>query len=188
MASSLRSTVNTQLGWSWRDHADTAPITDNNRLQYALKLADDGAAYEADAVWHVESQELSAGAAITLQLDALDKTVFGDTIFIGLLRVKAMLIVNRSGSGGGDLLLGGAEVDPWYEPFAAAIDRVKVPAGGALLMAHPRDGWEVVAGTTDLKLTAAGGDVVFDVAILGQTTAPPGDSSSSGDAASSSGS
>jgi hypothetical protein len=44
-------------------------------------------------------------------------------------------------------------------------------------LANVRDGWEVEPGCEALKLEAVGGDVIFDIAILG-TSASDGGSSS----------
>lgn len=174
MTASLRCNILAQLGWTWHDHVDASPTTDANRLQFQQNLTDD-ATQRAEAVWHAENQVLADGASTTLDLSALERALFGDTLVTSLLGVRAILIVNR-GETGGALLVGGATSDEWREPFGAAGDRVKVMPGGALLLGHPRDGWQVAAGATDLKLEASGGVVTYDVAIVGTTSA---DSSSS---------
>jgi len=177
MTTSLRSTIIGQLGWTWRDHVSTAPITDNNRLQSIQSLANGTGANQADAVWHAEDQSLAGGASTTLELDALEKELFGQTIFVSLLTVRALLLVNTNSSGDGYLLVGGAAGDPWYAPFGSAGDTVKVMPGGLLLLANPGAGWDVQVGASDLKIAAVDEAVGYDVAILGTTT--PGGSSSS---------
>ena len=169
MTASLRSNIWAQLGWTWRDHVDAAPITDSNRLQFRRDLGDGNGAGQAEAAWHAENQALAGGNSTTLDLGALQQELFGDTLTISLLGVRAILIVNAAQSQG-HLLLGGAASDPWYAPFGAAGDRVKVMPGAALLLAHPEEGWDVEAGATDLKIEAAGGDATYDVAVLGTTT------------------
>jgi hypothetical protein len=56
-------------------------------------------------------------------------------------------------------------------------DTLKVMPSSPLLLANVRDGWEVDLGSEMLKIEAVGGDVLFDVAILGTTGAAAGDSS-----------
>jgi len=180
MTTSLRSTIIAQLGWTWRDHVWAAPITDNNRLQLIRSLANGTGVNQADAVWHAEDQSLAAGTSTTLELDALEKKLFGDTIFVSLLTVKALLIVNKNSGGDGYLLVGGAAGDQWYAPFGAADDTVKVMPGGPLLLANPCAGWDVQLGASDLKIAAPADAVTYDVAILGTTTPENTSSSSSG--------
>jgi len=176
MTTTLQSAVQAQLGWTWRDHVGLAPVVDSNRLLFSLDLADGAEPNEADAVWHVESQGLAAGEETTLELDALAQELFGDTIVIPFARIKAILIVNRSAEGG-ILAVGGAEADEWYAPFGAPGDTARVMPGSPLLLSHVGEGWEVTPESYALKLAAVGGDVAFDVAVLG--TLPGAESSSS---------
>jgi hypothetical protein len=48
-----------------------------------------------------------------------------------------------------------------------------------LVLANVRDGWDVAPGSTDLAIAAAGGEVTFDVAILGTLAGSESSSSSS---------
>ena len=178
MTANLRSKIRAELGWTWRDHVDAAPIIDSNRLLFSQDLADGVAANQADGVWHVEDQTLADGASTSFDLDALEKSLYGDTITISLLKVKAILIVNKNTTPEGYLLVGGAEVDEWHAPFGAAGDTIKVMPGGPLLLANAGDGWDVTVDAAVLKIAAAGGEVTFDVAVLG-TTSDTGSSSSS---------
>ena len=179
MTTTLRSSISAQLGWTWQDRVGTSLITDSNRLPFDKNLADGAEADQADAVWHAEDQTLSAGQSTTLELDALEQSRFGDTIIIPFSKVKAILIVNKNTSGG-YLLVGGAAVDEWHAPFGASGDTVKVMPDGPLLLANCRDGWDVQLGSTALKLAAVGGDVTYDLAMLGTLADEVGSSSSSG--------
>jgi len=175
MTATLRSSVWAQLGWTWRDHVQSAPVTDSNRLQFRKDLGDGHGSDQAEAVWHAEGQALADGVSTTLDLAALEHELFGDTLTICLTGVRAILLVSRPESEG-VLLVGGAAADPWYAPLAGAGDRARVMPGGTLLLAHPAEGWEVSPGATELKLEASGGPVSYDVAVLG-TTGTDGSSS-----------
>lgn len=179
MTTTLRSSIDAQLGWTWRDQTGTSSIVDSNRFRFNKSLADGAEAAEADAVWHAEDQMLSADESTTLELDALEQSCFGDTILIPLSRVKAILIVNKNTTGDGYLLVGGASMDEWYAPFGAAGDTVKVMPDSPLLLVNSRDGWDVEIGSTELKIAAIDGGVTFDVAILGTLAGENGSSSSS---------
>jgi len=178
MTTELRSSVGVELGWTWRDRLGTSSITDSNRLPFARDLSDGSGANQADVVWHAHDQSLAAGESITLYLGALAQGLFGDTITLQLARVKALLIVNRSAVGDGYLVVGGAGVNEWCAPFGMLGDTVKVMPDSPLLLANVRDGWDVGVDSEALRITAAGGTVVFDVAILGTSQGGSGDSSS----------
>jgi len=167
MTTVLDSTMIAKLGWTWRDHVETGPIVDSNVLLFDRDLADGDGSGQANAVWHAEEQTLAAGDSLTLELDLLVQPLFGDLVTIPLAKVKAILIVNKSTSGGGYLVVGGAPSDPWYAPFGAPEDTVKVMPDSPLLLAHVGDGWEVGLENHALRITAVGTSAVFDIAILG---------------------
>jgi len=167
MTTTLRSTIQVQLGWTWRDAVGANVVANSNRFQLTQDLDDGTGTNQADAVWDVVDQSLTAGTSTTLSLDALARGLFGDTITIALAKVKAVLVVNKNTSGSGHLLLGGAASDEWYAPLGASGDCVKIMPGAALLLACPQAGWDVATGANALKLAAVGDDVTFDVAILG---------------------
>ncbi len=178
MTTSLRSAVETHLGWTWRDEVGDAAVIDSNRLAFQRDLTDGDDPGEADAVWHAQDRILPEGESLLLQLDALEQPLFGDTILVSLDRVKAILIVNRNTEGAAYLVVGGAAVDEWSEPFGMAGDTIKVMPGSPLLLANVLDGWPVAASGATLRIASTGGPVAFDVAILG--TMSPGAASSSG--------
>ena len=184
MTTTLRSRIDVQVGWSWRDRLGPFTVTDDNRLQVNRELADGIESGQADVVWHAADQTLPAGESMTFELAALGQSLFDDTIVISLARVKAILVINKSESDDACLLVGGARIDEWCAPFGMLGDTVKVMPGSPLLLANLRDGWSVEAGHEMLQLQAAGGDAVFDIAIVG-TTPTDGDDPSSSDVSSS---
>ena len=187
MTTDLRSSVSVELGWTWRDRVGASLITDSNRLPFARLLSDGHDANQADVVWHAHDQSLEAGESTTFYLGALAQGLFGETITLQLARVKAILIVNRSAAGDGYLVVGGAGINEWCAPFGMLGDTLKVMPDSPLLLASVRDGWEVGVDSEALRIAAAGGPVLFDVAILGTSQSGSGDSSS-GEPSSSSGS
>lgn len=177
MTTTLRSKIDVQLGWSWRDRIGPFTVIDDNRLLFNRELSDGIETWQADVVWHAADQALLAGQSTTLELAALGQSLFGESIVIPLAKVKAILVVNKSAAAGACLLVGGAGVDEWSAPFGMLGDTVKVMPGSPLLLANVRDGWEVEPGYEALKLEAAGGDVTFDIVILGTSAADGGTSS-----------
>jgi len=179
MTTTLRSKLDVQIGWTWRDRLGPFTVTDDNRLVFNKELADGAAAGQAELVWHAADQTLGAGESRTLELAALGQTLFGDMIVISFARVKAILLVNKNAAGGAYLLAGGAGADEWCAPFGMLGDTVKVMPASPLLLANLGDGWDIEVGHEMLKLEAVGGSVTYDVAILGTAVGGSGDSSSS---------
>lgn len=167
-----------KLGWNW---ADSGGVVDNGSLRYRGSLGDGNDPNEAEAVWHKESVSLLSAAADTYDLTALAESVFGDTLYVNFLTIKAIQVVNLSTAAtAGQLLVGGAASNEWKEAFGAAGDIVRVPIDSALLLSSRRCGWEVDDSNKNLKILASGGDVTYSIAILGTITVAMGDCSSSG--------
>jgi hypothetical protein len=178
MATTLASTIHAQLGWTWRDRAGSFLVTDSNQLQFKRDLADGPGPNQAEAVWRAVDQSLESGQSMLLCLGALEQSIFGDVISIPMAAVKAILIVNRNTAGDGYLVIGAAGTDEWCAPFGMLGDTVKVMPSSPLLLANVRDGWPVELASEMLKIEAAGGEVLFDVVILGTLSAGASGSSS----------
>lgn len=167
MSTDLRSLLNVELGWTWRDRSGAFLVADSNRLQFAKELADGSGIEQADGVWHAADQSLADGASLVLRLGALARSLFGDTMTVALAKVKALVVVNKTTIGDAALIVGAAGTEEWSAPFGAQGDTVKAMRGSPLVLAHLRDGWPVTSPNDALKLAATGGDVLFDLAILG---------------------
>ena len=172
--SSFKSQLVAKLGWRWQEGA-----TDDNRLVFEQYFNEGNGENQAEAVWHLSGQELGDGEDLTLDLTALTRTVLGDTLTTTFLTIKAIFIVNRSEEWGAELLVGGAAAYEWYYPFGGSGHIVSVPPDSPLLLCNRIWGWAVDDSNKNLLLEAAGGDVEFDIAIIGTLTTSA--SGSSGD-------
>ena len=141
MSTTLSSTIQAQIGWTWRDRAGSLLVTDSNQLLFKSDLGDGAAANQADAVWRAVDQSLADGQATLFSLGALQQAFFGDTITIPMTRIKAILIVNKSVAGDGYLAVGAAGIDEWCAPFGMLGDTLKVMPASPLLLANLCDGW-----------------------------------------------
>ncbi len=160
------SNVLAQLGWSWQTGAEAAPVVDNNRLIHRVELDYGQDAFQADTVWHAEGQVLGQDDHLVYDLLAMEFPVFGDKVSLCFDRVRALLIVHR-GQNPGVLQIGGASNNPWQGPLGEATDHIQIPASGALWVVHPEEGWPVTPEACQLQLEAVGGDVLYDIALLG---------------------
>jgi len=162
----FKSELVIRVGWEWDDGAN-----DNSKLVYEKQLLEGDEDNQANAVWHLEDVEEASGESTVYDLEALERTVLGETVTHQFFLVKAIVIVVTSTTGDTDVLLvGGSGVDEWSEPFAADGDKVKVTADSPLVLVNRVDGWPVDSSNKDLKIAASGGDVTYSIAILGTIT------------------
>lgn len=174
MTTELRSSVNVSLGWTWRDRLGACLVTDSSRLEFAKELADGSESDQADCIWHAQDIALAPGQSTTLCLGALQQSLFGYPITIGMAKVKAIVIVNKTAVTAGYLAVGGAGTREWCGPFGMLGDTIKVMPGSPVILAHVRQGWEIDSANDALKISAIGGDAIFDIAILGTSESSGG--------------
>jgi len=175
MADTFKAQIQASFGWEWKAANDNP--ADNHRIYYAETLTDGADEHEGEAIWWEEGTELSEGATRTLDLTALTRTIFGDTLTTTLVRLKGILIIVTSEDG--QLLVGGAAANEFYYCFGASGDRVYCPADSVLCLTARRCGWMVDASHKNLKLAALDGDVTYSIAILGTLSACMGSCSTS---------
>lgn len=160
-------------GWEWEDGAKDA-----NNLSYVKTFADGVGVNQAEAVFHVDSEELLDSASTTYDLTNLNRQVLGDPDYnITFITIKQVVIVNESTSG--ELLVGAAASNEWSEPFGDDGDQVSVRPDSPLVLASYRCGWEVDDTTKNLKIQAVGDDVTYSMAIIGTVNSATGECSSS---------
>lgn len=119
------------------------------------------AASEDIDVYDFGSIDIGAGAG----LDALGQA-------LALAKIVLVLIRNRATSVGTLLVGGKATTAAWNSPFNADDDALTpVLPGGVLLWYAPSLAGYAVADTTNhlLKMAASGGDVTYDITIIGRT-------------------
>jgi hypothetical protein len=160
----FKAQIKASLGWDWNEG-----VRDNGRLEYAKGFSDGSGDNQADAVWYAEQEVLALGAATTYDLGAMARTILGVSHSVAFTAVKAILVVNES-TDGGELLVGGADDDPWSAPFGDEDDRVIVPADSALLLSSRQSGWPVDSAARNLRIVASAGDVTYSIAVIGTLT------------------
>lgn len=178
MSTSLRSNIKVEFGWTWRDQFGLVAVVDSNRLSATCELTDGAGANQADLTWHATGRSLAIGQSVVYDLGALERPLFGDVITVHFGTVRALLIVNKNTAGNGCLLVGGAGNGEWAAPFGMVGDAVKVMPGSPLVLTNLRDGWAVDWDADQLKLTAIGDAIAYDIAILGNAAVPSSSSSS----------
>ena len=163
---SFKAELRTSLGWNWDDGA-----ADNRRLDCVAQLLEGNGSGQAEAAWISEDQTILDAASLTLDLDALTRTVLGDQLTVSFETIKALLIKNADTSTG-NLVVGAAATNEWSATFGAVGDTLIIPPDGLLLTSNRDAGWTVDATHKILKLAASGGDLSYSIAVVGTTTTP----------------
>ena len=137
-------------------------------------MPDGTGAGQADKVWHDE-RIVSSLSNDDLDLTALTTTIFGSTVTINFVKVKAILLVNTSTTSGDELRVGGAGAagNAFAAPFNGDQDAVvEVGADSALLLSNKTDGWTVTAGTGDILRinNPTGNAITYQIAIIGTSS------------------
>lgn len=167
MADALSAEIKASLTWLFQETLDLATVSDSSKLEYHQSLADGTGNNQADKIWH-DTRTLSPGANDDLDLTALANTIFGSTVTINLVKVKAILIVNTAAAAGEDLVIGNGPT-PFLGPFGAGAHTLRCEADSCLLLANRVDGWTVTNVTADiLRINNAGtGEITYKIAVVG---------------------
>jgi hypothetical protein len=157
-----------RLGWSWKQSNDLAVIRNEAQVEYRRSFSESLDAARADAIWEAAGETLAASASKTYELDALEKSLFGDTLYVSFLTLRAVYLHNRSAAA--TLGVGGAPSDPWQGPFGDPSDTLLLPPGAVLLLTAPATGWPVTTTARDLRITAEAAEAEFDLVLVGTIT------------------
>lgn len=124
------------------------------------------AAYQADELF-ADQRTLAASTSENLDLTGTLTDPLGGAVTFA--KVKAILI-RAAAANTNAVVVGAAASNAFVGPFGANTHTLAIPPGGSLLLAAPKDGWAVTAGTGDLLKVANGGagtPVTYDVIIVG---------------------
>jgi hypothetical protein len=170
MADTLAVDLKASVTWLFSEGLDLSTVSDNAKLEYALSTADGTGADQADKLWH-DQRTVNATSNDDLDLTALTNVLFGSTVTVNFVKVKAILIVNTSTTSGQVLRLGGAGAGlAFATPFnGSATAVVEVGADSCLMLMNKKDGWTVTPTTGDILRIANpnAAAVTYKIAIIG---------------------
>lgn len=140
-------------------------------------------ANQADRIWSDSGRTLTDGNSESLDvydLGSIDlgagagRSALGQAVTFD--EIVGLMIINRSPSGGGDLVIGGEGSGAAWSTLFNGSDTAKlgpVGPGGCLFVYSPDTSAISVEDAVDhlLKIEAAGGDVTYDIVILGRAVA-----------------
>lgn len=169
MSKTLLATIVSQFAWVYekRDDVSGRMTTDRNAISSIVEFSNGTGANQANVEWAKRGSILS-GASEDIDVAGVLEDSFGDVVT--LARVKGLCIASLSTSAGS--LIVGNGPNPFASWLAASNDAILLPAGGVIQLCNPSaEGYVVTAGTGDiLRLTASGGDVDYDIGIIGAAT------------------
>lgn len=113
------------------------------------------------------SETLAISTPRTWTLSALTDSLGRSVPFA---KVRSIVIANLATVDGYTITVGGAASNPWLAPFADVSDKLKVPAGGCLVLAAPlATAFAVTASSSDqLKLDPGANAVAYKILISGE--------------------
>lgn len=184
MTDNLNIQMRIDCGWTWKCVGESRQFTDSASIHFRRDSLSPNTPQDIDIAWYLENQTLVKNATTTYNLRSLSQLIFGKSINFTLACAKILYVYNRSAVG--TLSLGDTVTNQWIGPFGLAGDELKLAPNSPLFITNFTSGWSVDPSTCNLKLNALGGDVSYDIAILG--TSPdwvaPSPSSSSADSSS----
>lgn len=141
---------------------ETAKAIINKRIQQTI--TNGTGANQAQQHW--SDIRTLAGTSETLDLAGALTNAFGSTVTFATLR--AIIIRNLSSTAGHDLIVGGAAA-PIAGLFGdAASDKLKIRAGGTLVLLAPLDGYTITATSADgLKLDSGANTFNYEIILIG---------------------
>ncbi len=165
MTMHLTSQLRLTLGWQYLAASGLSEVADRGALVFKGDLASGTAAQEANRVWHARL-EVPGEGEVDLDLHDALTDAFGQSLELDNFKG---LVVHNLGEAPEGLLVGGGS-DALSSWLGAAGDRVRVAAGGVLLVWNPTDaGFAVVPDSADtLRISnTASTAVEVEVVLLG---------------------
>lgn len=139
------------------------PIDIVNLMQLMSGTADN----QADAFFS-DKRTLAASATENIDLAGTLTDVFGAVVTIA----EVVAIYVKAAIGNTNSVVLGAASSTFVGPFGGTNPSISLAPGAAVLLANPKTGWAVAAGSTDLlKVTNSAGTtgVDYDIAIIGRS-------------------
>lgn len=166
--SNFKSQFNANIWWNAETNDGGDRFTrDANALSVSQDLVNGTGDFQANGVFHKRST-LTNGNSDNYDLAGGLVDRFGNSITF--VSVKQLAIINLSTVVGATLQIGNG-TNPFASWLGAANDIAILPPGGLLVLQEPKAGYVVIAGTADtLKIKAVGGDVTYDIAVIGVTS------------------
>jgi hypothetical protein len=161
-----------QMAANLADAVEGVPVSAVGTKQLSVVLTHGTGQGQASKLFRDEGRALSGAA--TEDLDMFDLAGFQLTTDVlrntlTFAKVMGLLIVNREASAGTLLVGGKATAAAWSQPFNGDDNaKLKLPPGSSVMLLSSKDGWSVTdASDHILKMEASGGNVTYDVYILG---------------------
>ena len=167
MAKTLRTKLDFSLEWTYSNtDADSGrAIVDGNSISLIKSMGSGTTAGLADLKWD-DRRTVNDAANDDLDLAASLTDSFGASLTF--VKIKGIAVYNRNTTAGHNLVIGGGS-NTFSSWLGATGDTITVGPEGLFVLWNPSlAGYAVTAGTGDiLRLTGSGGNIVYDIAIIG---------------------
>ena len=143
---------------------DLTSAVENIAIAKALSLANGTADNQANEFW--SDQRTLAATSENHDLYGSLTNALGDTI--QFIKVRALMVFNRSTTSGENLTLSGSFLE--LTPFGGTSPTIDVQPSGVFLLTAPVDGMTVTDSSADtLTINSGAATIVHDIVIVGTT-------------------
>lgn len=160
----LQTQVRAEIGWLWQKEESNDVQTSSGSVRFRTNQTDT-TEERIEGVWYKCEQPLTSGSSVIYELDYLTRNALGGTLDIGFLDVRAIVIACKSG---GALIVSPGETSGWKAPWNDTDGQTLIPSGGCAMFCSGASPWAISLLNNKLKLTASGGDCVFNIAVVGK--------------------
>lgn len=160
----LKITVSATVNARGTVNKDLGTVEDKEVCEQSESITYGTGANQANEVWG--DKRTLAATSETLDLSGVLVNGFGSTVTLS--KVKGIEIRNLSTTSGEVLTVGGAASNQFLACFGSGTDKIKIGAGGVLLLTAPVDGFTVTGGTADqLKIDSGAATLDYQILIWG---------------------
>ena len=168
MSSALNATIKVSAQFAVVDSLDLSSVTDQATIEFLKTIANGTSVDQADILWH-DSRSVASGGNDDLDLTALTRSIFSNTVTTNFVKVKAILIIHTSTTTGEKLNLDSSVTNGFTGPFESSItSKASVGADSPLLLASLKDGWATGGSNKVLRVHNGGAaSATYKIFILG---------------------
>lgn len=170
MATDLRVRTDLGVNWTYRniDADSSRTVVDSNSLSFVKTFSDGNGLDQSNLIWD-DRRTVNAAANDDLDLAGGVTNSFGTTVTFA--KIRGLFIHNLNTTAGHLLHVGGQGTEAINTILGGDTEIIKIGPDGVLVLINPSAaGYAVTAATADiLRLTGVSGNIVYDIAIWGNS-------------------
>lgn len=168
MATKTTANFATILSWSQIDTNTFSRVCDLGEVSTDLAFMNYTGSIPSsiDSVWY-ETGVLPSGGSVKIDLQALSRVVFGETVTISLNRVMGLIVKNVNQTDGDVFSISTTGSNPFSDIFAGEEYTVPIYPAASLGFTKPTSGWAVTGANNEIFLDDGGQGCSYEIGIIG---------------------